>query len=266
MNVFAEKKAHYREHGMKLKDGSSFPMKLLEDAKDRHKGKEIFIIGSGPSLGDFPDNFFDHKISIGLNYAWTAWNVTYLHFCHRIFMEMLLNEDDRFEDCLLCWPFQKWGAENYPNLLTKVTWMIWRGAATGEDDIREDVKAIAMRHLDDCGYATMGTVLHSAIYAAVIFGANLVSLCGCEHVYSRSLKSSVNHAPQLAPYYRGECHEGIDQDVAGTRVQMHRFGTKLLADEFGRMGVRIERYYYPRNRYEDITDIGIVPKEGKWVK
>ncbi|GAH86966.1 unnamed protein product [marine sediment metagenome] len=47
-----------------------------EDVRDKYKGEEIFVIASGSSLDDFPDNFFDNKIMITVNYAYLAVPIT----------------------------------------------------------------------------------------------------------------------------------------------------------------------------------------------
>lgn len=241
-----------------------FEMKFLEDAKNRHKDKEIWVIGAGPSLADFPSDFFDDKISIGCNAAWTAWNCAYIHFWHLFYMEMLMREDPSLlKECILCWRVERWKDEWYPKYLGWVTWMVWEGPVfSGEDRVRKNVRAIMEGHPEDCSYSTFSTVIHGAIQAAAVLGAKQITLCGCEHVYTKSLKASVSHAPQLAPYYRGHNDGGVHQDTVGSRPQDMRYGTKFFADEFRKYGVSILRYYYP-DRYEDITDVGILPREKK---
>lgn len=52
-------------------------MKKLSDLYNIHKGKDIYIIGTGASFRVFPHSFFDHKITIGLNLAWQLIDVDY---------------------------------------------------------------------------------------------------------------------------------------------------------------------------------------------
>lgn len=40
---------------------------FIIDLRDRYLGEEIWIIGTGKSLDDFPKDFFKNKISIALN-------------------------------------------------------------------------------------------------------------------------------------------------------------------------------------------------------
>ncbi|GAI04345.1 unnamed protein product, partial [marine sediment metagenome] len=58
------------------------PLQFIEDCRDRHKGEEIWILGSGSSLDDFPDNFFNpkEKIAIAVKLARVAFpDCTYYH-------------------------------------------------------------------------------------------------------------------------------------------------------------------------------------------
>ncbi|GAH04969.1 unnamed protein product, partial [marine sediment metagenome] len=43
----------------------------IEDLHNIHKGEEIWVLGCGPSLDDFPDNFFDEKYRIAISVSWS---------------------------------------------------------------------------------------------------------------------------------------------------------------------------------------------------
>lgn len=53
-------------------------MKNLSDLYDLHKGRDIYIIGTGASFRVFPKSFFEDKITIGLNLAWQLLEVDYV--------------------------------------------------------------------------------------------------------------------------------------------------------------------------------------------
>lgn len=53
-------------------------MKIVKELYDIHKGKDIYIIGTGASFRVFPHNFFEDKITIGLNLAWQLLPVNYV--------------------------------------------------------------------------------------------------------------------------------------------------------------------------------------------
>jgi hypothetical protein len=52
-------------------------MKTIDELKDRHKGEDIYVVGSGASLRVFPKNFLEDKITIGLNMAWKLAPIKY---------------------------------------------------------------------------------------------------------------------------------------------------------------------------------------------
>jgi hypothetical protein len=47
-------------------------MRTISDLYKKHLKSDIYIVGSGPSLRFFPENFFQNKITIGLNYAYKS--------------------------------------------------------------------------------------------------------------------------------------------------------------------------------------------------
>lgn len=53
-------------------------MKSLVDFKNIHKGKDIYVIGSGKSCDFIDPTFFDNKITIGINEVYTRFKTTYL--------------------------------------------------------------------------------------------------------------------------------------------------------------------------------------------
>ncbi len=75
-------------------------MKPITDLHNKHKDKEIWLVGSDASLEDYPDDFLDGKLSITLHLAYMKFpNATYHYF----------NERDRFV-------FLK---EKYPEIVNK---------------------------------------------------------------------------------------------------------------------------------------------------
>lgn len=49
----------------------------LHNLKNAHRGKDIYIVGTGPSLRTFPLGYLGDKITIGLNQAWKYFSPTY---------------------------------------------------------------------------------------------------------------------------------------------------------------------------------------------
>jgi ADP-heptose:LPS heptosyltransferase len=53
-------------------------MKSIKELKNIHKGEDIYVIASGPSLNHIQPSFFNNKITIGVNQAYRKLDCTYL--------------------------------------------------------------------------------------------------------------------------------------------------------------------------------------------
>ena len=65
-------------------DLGSWLMKYLESLRDKFGGREIWVVGCGPSLDDFPEDFFNDKIVITVNASYInipsyTYNVSQTH-------------------------------------------------------------------------------------------------------------------------------------------------------------------------------------------
>lgn len=49
----------------------------LKELKNKYKGQDIYVIGSGASLDYVEASFFDNKITVGVNNVWKKFPVTY---------------------------------------------------------------------------------------------------------------------------------------------------------------------------------------------
>jgi hypothetical protein len=50
----------------------------LKSLKDKHKGQDIYVIGSGPSCNFIDASFFDNKISVGTNQTYRKFKSNYI--------------------------------------------------------------------------------------------------------------------------------------------------------------------------------------------
>lgn len=57
-------------------------MKYVSELYGTHPGADIYVIGTGTSMRIFPKDFFDGKITIGLNMAWKLFPVQYCVTIH----------------------------------------------------------------------------------------------------------------------------------------------------------------------------------------
>lgn len=64
----------------------------LGDFKDKHKGQDIYVIGSGPSCDYIDPTFFDNKITVGTNQTYRRYNTTYIvRKEHKLLQETINN-------------------------------------------------------------------------------------------------------------------------------------------------------------------------------
>jgi len=59
----------------------------IQELTDKHKGQDIYIVGTGPSMRVFPVDYLNNKITIGLN---QAWRYSKLSYCITVHPELFL--------------------------------------------------------------------------------------------------------------------------------------------------------------------------------
>jgi len=216
-------------------------MKLITDLHLKYKDKPIWIVGSDPTLEDYPDNFLDNRLAITLHLAYIKFpNVTYRYF----------NERDRFV-------FLK---EKYPEILDKVNIFGYpfynRPQAVSDEAIGKakekayylnlkpyppsgnpsaifsDSGPNAMRRMvgeavsaTSSTFGGHGTCLHPCMYVALMMGCNPVNIIACnfknidgkEH-FGETNKIDHDMRPQTPSFtgYRGtRMTRGLDAIIAG---------------------------------------------------
>lgn len=225
-------------------------MRFIEDFRDKHKGREIWILGSGPSLDDFPDDFFNEKISIAINWSIIAFpQCTYWHGHHESCREYLRDEKPEFlPKSIILLPFSHYKEEGperfFGKLKDKPIWMRWRDIRPiPKKAIEQAVECIMAKEGGDCFRASM-TVTHTAIEAAVVLGAKKVTLVGCEHKstdQTHAQRRGMAGLYRMSPaYFRGHFPDW-GQKPGDPRVTQ---GTQWLAELFGKHGIEIRRYYF----------------------
>jgi len=239
--------------------------RFIEDLHNVHKGEEIWVLGSGPSLDDFPDNFFDEKHRIAIAEAWSM---------------------IAFPDCTYtafsqgCKKLLDYVLENRRHLLHKhivrITYaLLEKGIFIGPEpiylrlssridlirdhdiDIRKEYFSSLAKNLIDgtpISYASSGTTIHTEIQAAIVMGAKKVTLAGCEakllkfqaHARKRGMDKVYDRKPPENGY--------SDTLIAGNSISQKRVkaGTAFLAKIMKPYGIQIARYYYDKG-YELIV-------------
>jgi len=240
-------------------------VKFIENYRDRFAGKEIWIVGPGPSLDDFPEDFFDGKISIMMrpcdvvfpNFTFSICSYDTPQFCLQFKTDRVRLKREIF----LLNPKHKknWlGAYNkFPIFLRTFKpysfqdSKIWPGIQAPyviKKHVKETVKHIMAKDSDR--YAGIGIMQGWAIEAALVLGATKVTLAGCEGKVTRFKW----HAERVSFYYASVYPKNLRSSANGfSKIQL-----KLFTHLGGRMqeeiqwfatilkpyGIEISRYFY----------------------
>jgi len=221
--------------------------RFIEDLRGKHQGEEIWVLGCGPSLDDFPDDFFNDKIAIAVNGAIIAFpECTYWHGFHKQFRTYLRDEKPEFlQKSIILFPLPNERvagcftepAAFFGDLTSQIILMEpWPEIVRNNQitvDAVEDI--MAGRH---CAYPTMYSSVHTAIQAAAIMGAKQITLVGCEH------SQWWFHAQTrgMTRFYEPDRYKQL------LRPRNQGRGTRLLAESFGKHRVEVVRHFH-----KDIT-------------
>ena len=159
-------------------------MKNIEEIRDKHKGESLIIVGSGPSLDTYPDNFLDDKISMTLHLAYLKFsNPTYTHIAEadRI-LWFKKNRPNLFKSKgLYCTPFVPLV---HPNSILKeinmesIYFLKYTPIRLKFKNVEKQIMAA------DTGknirYQSNSTCLHTGIWCALILGFTTINLIGCD--------------------------------------------------------------------------------------
>jgi len=258
-------------------------MRYLDDLRDAHKGREIWVIGCGPSIEAFPEDFFGGKVSIALNWAHIAFpNTTYVQWYHSVWgghREYAKEHPEILGKTILPLPHELVKRpEDWGGGFEVPIWMRWTEAVSNRDEFAEGVRMLVEDgRTDQC--RSRYTVAHTAIQAAVLLGARDVTLAGCEHHVGRDSNNSqvrgmgrynqervetrtrkdgteervIVHRPTGTKFdgskieWKEHTFEEMDEHWKGARI-----GTWWLASLLGERGIRVRRYFYPEG-YREIT-------------
>lgn len=244
-------------------------MRFIEDFRNRHAGEEIWIVGSGPSLDDFPDDFFYGRISIALNYAIIAFpKCTYWSAGHpETILEMKKDNPQVLKKSILLFPMVPF-KKDYPKRMSEEralellgeykddpAWMRWHWIHKNRHLLAKFLPSTidAIMAGKSCNYVCFGTIAHYATQAAVVLGAKKVTLVGCEAKTGKYFWHAQKRG--LSRFY----HEGRREytrehmDGKARKFPHNRLGTKLLAEAFKPHGIQVRRYFYGIG-YEEIIE------------
>lgn len=236
-------------------------MRLIDDLRNKHKDEEIWILGCGPSLDDFPDDFFDrtkNRTSIALNWSIIGFpQCTYWHAGHpNAVIWMMKHKPEILKKSILALPFAPLPGQDYFTEEQSLTllgpykndpiYLRWhwimgnykRFRALLEPTIR------CIMNQQTCHYISLSTSLHYAIQIAAVLGGKKITLIGSEKTIQEGERHAVKRG--MSQFYTGNA------GVQKLRSKRWRLGIKSLAEAFKSHGIEIQRYYYGKG-YENIV-------------
>jgi len=226
--------------------------KFVEQLKDAHKKEEIWIIGTGKSLDDFPLDFFDNKISIAMNGAiWKYENCTYW-LGHHEFWRLYLRDEkpELLGKCIIGYPFpgpfEKDRILNPEEFFLELTsepyWLNYANAGIFNESIaKASLKIITgMEKNIRMSFHAIQSVIHLAIQVAFLMGAKKIVLAGCENEKFNNLSS---HA-ELGRKYPGAPYIGIYKKMPAVDK-----ANKDLAKALKEYDVELKKYFNKTTLY-----------------
>jgi hypothetical protein len=171
---------------------SSEKYQFVDRLHDKHHGSAIWIAGSDPSLGDYPDNFFSDKIGITLHLAHLKFpGATYRYASEYDRSEYLDSIDEHYRRLPLIagWPVYGYSRKATAELFKNFDDVYYhhhfsyppngvRGEISAAFTLKKVLQTKAGRaHV----WGSHGTCLHNAFYMAVQMGASEINLIGAGH-------------------------------------------------------------------------------------
>ena len=251
-------------------------MRHIEDLRDIYSGEEIWVVGCGPSIGDFPKGFFDDKIFIGLNEAYLLFpNCTFNCSIHgHIWDDVKQNHPALLEKLILCYPqftdelaktHKAWQGSNekyahdwrlnwIEDCGDKPIYMKWYDSHPFPpiDEIKKRLKIVVESIVNKVPtiYPSLNTVSHAGIQAAMILGARKITLAGCDEASSKDgTHTYVEIFNSFPPEWnaKNEVAAGLlaseRQGNMGSWYIRARYGTGCLVEVFGSYGFDIQKYF-----------------------
>ncbi len=170
-------------------------MKCITELHNKYKNQPIWLVGSGPTLEDYPDNFLDNKISIALHLAYLKFpNTTYNYFSEYDRLSYLVEKEDNIfnKKIIVGWPFYGKTQEESLKLIKdfKEVYYMKRLSFPPDGKMRAETAdrsfeymkkrvKVAKKASSNLFY-DYTTCAHMGMYAAIILGGNPINIIGCD--------------------------------------------------------------------------------------
>lgn len=235
-------------------------MKYIEDLRDLYRGEGIWVIGAGASLDDYPIDFFEDEICVGMNWGFSVFvdiGDGIEKFNHRAFYSvhqhvppvdwLVANLPGFLENCFfllppdthrsaLCTPnagdrHSVWW-EDYKDF--DIHYMRWGICGPNYVSATKQDFADVAEHIANgraCEYVSAGTTMNWAVQAAAVLGASKIYLAGCEGVGGYVSK-------------QGYIGHGTPHGLNPAWIR----GIENLTEVFASHGVDIVHYYFDEEK------------------
>jgi len=243
-------------------DSSTDHLKYIEGLRDIHAGEDIWVIGAGASMDDYPIDFFADKICIGMNNVYSAFidigdgieklqsRIFYSVHEHKQWPKVIIETVPHLlKNCFfLSSPKRRPGMvwwEDFKDYNDVIHYMQWgikgvMGVCATVEDFEVMVDCMMTKE-GGCHYVMDGTTLHWAISAAVVLGAKKVYVAGAEavggHMQKHGSLYAISHPPARPD----------------TDRPCWREGTKTLTRLLKPHGVDIVFYYHGVGEVDPLT-------------
>ncbi len=169
-------------------------MKPIIKLHNKYKNQPIWLVGSGPSLESYPDNFLDNKIGITLHLASLKFpNTTYRYFSEYDRLSFLKESKDILEkDIIVGWPFYGKTKKDCLKLIEdfKAVYYMDRLSFPPDGKMKAETSnksfKCMQRRVNIAKKASSNlfydytTCAHMGMYAAIILGGNPINIIGCD--------------------------------------------------------------------------------------
>ena len=236
-------------------------MKNIEELRDTHKDKEIWIIGLSPKLDDFPDNFFDDKISIALNKAFVAFpKCTYILFSDKREAQYIVTKAPQLlRKCIFMWPIEAHyrgdRIKAFQGNTKDLIYMDWKRDQPSVESVLRKAFEDTIRKIVEgtpCPSISYATNSHNAVEAAVILGAKKITLVACEaRLINFQYYARKRGLDKVNPAGKFEDYSLETQDIMYRSFRRMRLGLTWLAEILKNYGIEVRSYDYNKG-YENI--------------
>lgn len=214
-------------------------IRLIENLRGKKEFKDsiFWIIGSDPNLDYYPDDFFNNKFTIAVNFSCIAFpESTFFYMSVKKKLELIIS---KYPGCLKKTfievdHWENWGLEPiYFKMENKA--LPW-----SPPDYESVVKLLLGN--GSCDFIAARTSVHYAIFAAVVLGAKKIILVGCSHRTSKGK----NYA-----HKRGMGDIVYEKSLSyGPDFRKMRRDTIQLAKVFKNYGIEVVRHRFDEGKNE----------------